>query len=818
MVFPRSILIALLAAATLSHASVWTQVGPYHATPAALAFVPGAPNTLVVSAAKAVLRSTDGGNTFNPVAGQPGFNAFAAGGPGSSVIYGFGSASVSKTVDGGQSWQVVNSTQANYGPLVAVAPSNSQVIYTAVQGGGGVNRSTNGGASFSAWSTNLQALPVLSLAVSPANENVVYAGTLGPLFKSTDGGQTFIQIGPTGKFGVRAVAIDPGNSSTLFCVLSDGVYKSTDSGTSFVKLGVAIPAGSSSTVANASIAIDPSDSRSVYVAVSAQLWHSSDGGASWNSLGILPGGASDVRIQPGNSTLFVLGDQLYRSSDGGVTWSTVALGLSDVLISGLASNPLAPDRIFAVGSTGEFLSVDRGQHFLPMTALPVGSSAGRQILATDPSRPQITYFIIGGGLSGAPKLLRSQDGGSTWVSMYAPVAAQERPAESFDAFAASQTAGVLNIISSAYGGGVFRATYLHRSVDDGVSWTITPIKTGDGTPVQNAQLLLADPQTPRVLYLAAGGFLRSVDGGATWALGGSPFAVVSSAEASFAASSVKALAQLPTVPVTLLASSGVGVYRSVDGGATWTPSSSGLSAAAVVQLSVDPLDVNSVYAATDSAGIYHSVDAGYTWSAFNTGLDAMETFSVLASGGSVIAGTRSGARRCADHQCAGGAAQQKGVAVEFYNTLLNHYFMTADAAEVAGIDAGSAGPGWVRTNATFNAWPTAADAPYNASQVYRFYGTPKIGPNSHFYTISSAEFANVLHDRGWTYEYGNWFWVIAPTAPGQCPVNTTLVYRAYNDRFAFNDSNHRYTASLAVLQSMVSQGWIAEGVVMCMPQ
>ena len=100
-----------------------------------------------------------------------------------------------------------------------------------------------------------------------------------------------------------------------------------------------------------------------------------------------------------------------------------------------------------------------------------------------------------------------------------------------------------------------------------------------------------------------------------------------------------------------------------------------------------------------------------------------------------------------------------------------------------GIDAAGAGPGWVRTNVTFNVWLTPADAPYTASQVYRFYGTPNVGPNSHFYTISRAEFAKVLDDRGWYYEYGNWFWTIAPTAPGECPADTTLVYRAYNDRF-----------------------------------
>jgi hypothetical protein len=275
-----------------------------------------------------------------------------------------------------------------------------------------------------------------------------------------------------------------------------------------------------------------------------------------------------------------------------------------------------------------------------------------------------------------------------------------------------------------------------------------------------ARILLVDQQTLTALDLGAAAFHRSTDGGATWTFGGTPF---NGAQVDFAPS-MAALTQLPTVPATLLASSGVGVFRSIDGGVTWMVSSSGLSAASIVQLSADARDMNAVYAATASAGIYHSADSGRTWRIFNAGLDTLETFSVLASGGSVIAGTSSGARLCVDHQCAGGSVQQRGKVIEFYNTAPNHYFMAANASEAAGIDAGSAGPGWARTNATFNAWNAAAAAPYNAAQVFGFYGTPHIGPNSHFYTLSSAEFAKVVGDRGWSYEYGNWFWTIAPTA------------------------------------------------------
>lgn len=158
--------------------------------------------------------------------------------------------------------------------------------------------------------------------------------------------------------------------------------------------------------------------------------------------------------------------------------------------------------------------------------------------------------------------------------------------------------------------------------------------------------------------------------------------------------------------------------------------------------------------------------------------------------------------------------------IEFYNSGLKHYFITASAEEAAGIDAGAAGPGWSRTGET---WPAWLDGPLpGATEVCRFYGNPmlnpitgqRLGPNSHFYTFQGAECEQVKNDPGWVYEAPNKYFTVQPTA-GQCPGGTLPIYRAYNNGFAQNDSNHRYTTKTAIYNEMIGQGWRGEGLVMC---
>jgi YD repeat-containing protein len=145
--------------------------------------------------------------------------------------------------------------------------------------------------------------------------------------------------------------------------------------------------------------------------------------------------------------------------------------------------------------------------------------------------------------------------------------------------------------------------------------------------------------------------------------------------------------------------------------------------------------------------------------------------------------------------------------VEFYNTTLNHYFLTANAIEGASIDAGGSGLGWLRTGNMFKSGGPNA--------VCRFYGVVAAGgPNGHFYTADLDECNQVKLDPGWHFESLDF--AIAPAAAGGvCPAGLIPVFRAYNGRFAEHDSNHRITSNFTAYQQQVASGWLPEGVVMC---
>jgi hypothetical protein len=152
--------------------------------------------------------------------------------------------------------------------------------------------------------------------------------------------------------------------------------------------------------------------------------------------------------------------------------------------------------------------------------------------------------------------------------------------------------------------------------------------------------------------------------------------------------------------------------------------------------------------------------------------------------------------------------------VEYHNSITGHYFMTADTAEIAGIDAGIAGAGWYKTGYGFVAAAPASGSCSGCVAAERFYGP---GPNSHFYSGDAEEVAGLRRPRtGWMYEKTA-FQAPIPGADGQCrdPAFPVPVYRLYNNRWMFNDSNHRYVTSAAGRDAMVAGGWIAEGARFC---
>ena len=149
-------------------------------------------------------------------------------------------------------------------------------------------------------------------------------------------------------------------------------------------------------------------------------------------------------------------------------------------------------------------------------------------------------------------------------------------------------------------------------------------------------------------------------------------------------------------------------------------------------------------------------------------------------------------------------------AIEFHHAGFDHYFLSADPPEIAGLDSGFF-TGWARTGESFR---VHAPGSYDASPVRpvcRYYGLPSAGLDSHFYSASPAECYRVNRDYGeqWQAEGGNVFQVILPDeTTGACPTGTVPVYRVFNHRA---DANHRYTTSAVIRAQMEALGWIREG-------
>ena len=150
--------------------------------------------------------------------------------------------------------------------------------------------------------------------------------------------------------------------------------------------------------------------------------------------------------------------------------------------------------------------------------------------------------------------------------------------------------------------------------------------------------------------------------------------------------------------------------------------------------------------------------------------------------------------------------------VEYHHTVFDHYFMTADPDEIAGLDGGAYGGVFVRTGEQF----LMRDGPVNGTvDVCRFFTTPgNFGAkSSHFYTADEDECAGVKLNPNWIYEKIAFFTYV-PTA-GDCGPAGIKVYRMYNNGMT-GAPNHRFTTSPTIYELFTTTlGWAPEGVRFC---
>jgi photosystem II stability/assembly factor-like uncharacterized protein len=332
---------------------------------------------------------------------------------------------------------------------------------------------------------------IRDMAADPSTQGVVYIATgSGGVWKSTDGGATFssvwgsylpqsigaVAVDSHGVVWVGTGEVDHGGGSAYY---GNGVYKSTDGGATWTNMG--LQDGDTT----GRIVIDPRDDNRVFVAVQGALHDTNptrglfiteDGGTTWTRV-ITPASAStgaiDVAIDKGNpdimlattwdkirdekSRIYGPNSFLYRSTDGGHTWANVhnpplpqsetdpALQTPDNLVGkmGVDFSASDPNRAYLISSTargnfnGFFTSTDAG-----LTWTAVGPTSGGVLqnisggfawwfgrVDVDPVNPQ---HVFAEGVS----LAESLDGGLTWTASQTPHADQH--ALEFDPFTANR--------------------------------------------------------------------------------------------------------------------------------------------------------------------------------------------------------------------------------------------------------------------------------------------------------------------------------------------------------------------------------------------
>ena len=481
--------------------ATWTDRTPPHAAPLSgrgVAVDPGDSNTVIAVfggdfGGGEVWVSTDGGDSWmDRSAGLPGnpMNAVVYDGTrllvGGGLLFGSQLVGLYESTDLGATWTPLH--DGTWPILVvediAVDPSDSARIFVAIDGGG-VNRTTDGGATWEISIGGTAALAGRSLRLAPGNPSELFLGTSSlAVFRSTDGGDTFASssngISALNLFSIDANPLNAEERAVAFQGLNDGgVFSSTD------------------------------------------------GGATWSLQSAPPTRYSNVRFAP-DGTLYAISsgpssvaqEGLYRREVNG-TWTPLGPDQGPLYESDLDTTRFShnnPNLIVLGGAdfgvagfeATIWRSTDAGQSWTKVFESAQGTIervTDLEIIedGTDQNMVAAWSSESGDNIGGA---LRSTDGGASWFD-----SSNGLPAFFTNPRLCASPTDPQSLVISAWlsfaSGGLFRTT------DSGVTWASTGW-TGSAT-VGDVACDPVDDQTLFVTQLSGGdAVLRSQDGGATF--------------------------------------------------------------------------------------------------------------------------------------------------------------------------------------------------------------------------------------------------------------------------------------------------------------
>ncbi len=327
--------------------------------------------------------------------------------------------------------------------------ANEPGVYYFGAVGGGIWKTTDGGANWAPLFDKENISSIGAIAVAPSDHNVIYVGTGeaavrgnisygNGVYKSVDAGKTWKNIGLKDTRHIGALIVDPKNPDTVLVAAlghifgpnqERGIFRTTDGGKTWAKV-----LSRDQDTGGIDVVFDPQNSNVVFAALwqarrqpwnfssggpGSGLYRSEDGGASWKRLegnglpeGILGRiGVSVSAADPDRVYAMIEAKEggLFRSDDGGNKWTRVnedgRFRQRAWYFSKIYADPKAADTVYVL-NTGLFRSVDGGKSFNLLPARH-GDHHGLWI---DPQNPQRIANANDGGAA------VSTDGGKTWTT------------------------------------------------------------------------------------------------------------------------------------------------------------------------------------------------------------------------------------------------------------------------------------------------------------------------------------------------------------------------------------------------------------------
>jgi photosystem II stability/assembly factor-like uncharacterized protein len=275
---------------------------------------------------------------------------------------------------------------------LTIAPVDPERLYAATASGH-IYVTVDGAKSWKDCRVRLPREAILTrLAVNPRSPLIAFAAYWlpsggGGLLRTRDGGENWGRLALPGAPALRALAISPSVPDTVYAGGPAGVWRSDDGGDTWIDAG-----GRAKPVREVeSLAVDPRFSLRVYAGTWRQAYRSLDGGGLWAPIALgmdLDRDVFTIALSPHDPDKLFAGTCgfLYKSSNGGDLWSsrTAGIRMDQRRIHTIAADPLDAREIWVGTRGGIFRSLDDANSF---TLLRDGVSVSS--ILTDPKGTRI---------------------------------------------------------------------------------------------------------------------------------------------------------------------------------------------------------------------------------------------------------------------------------------------------------------------------------------------------------------------------------------------------------------------------------------------